>query len=106
MKPNLCVRATNPYDMQTISNVIVFDKVFQKPVITETEENEVFTEVVATPVETPDPSSWEQLSDLEKIIYVLRIAAIVAACLFVFFLILSFLPFGKAHKSEKNDRAE
>ena len=99
--PQICFRAVNPYDLDTASNVLVFDKVFQKPVQEESQEQEYED---ATGKLAPEAESPDKDSELYDTIYlILKLGVAIVGTLFVVFLI-AFLA--KAAKTKKESQGE
>ena len=99
--PQICFRAVNPYDLDTASNVLVFDKDFQKLVQEESHEQEYED---ATGKLAPEAESSDEDADFYDTIYlILKLGIAIVGTLFIVFLI-AFLA--KASKTKKESQGE
>lgn len=98
--PKLCFRATNPYDLQNTSNVLTFDKKFEKPKVTEAPPEETLVDATAKLTEIV---AEEENDPFDQIMLILQIAIVVMGSLFFFMLILFLLSRrrNKGHNSKE-----
>ena len=89
-KPEICFRVTNPYDLQRVSNVLTFEKAFQKP---EEKVEETFPEPSEPAAAESTVTRQNEL--LTQIISILQIAILAVAILFVLFFFLYLIRQGK-----------
>lgn len=94
-KPEICVRVTNPYDLQRVSEVVSFDKAFQIPEKLPPEEIKENAEVVSAPKNTIS----SHVERINQIMLILQIAIVATGFLFFTFLLLFLIR--KAKNSKK-----
>ncbi len=94
--PQICFKVTNPYDLSKTSNVLTFERAFQKPVATAKPSPQEFHDATADLL----PEKEAETDPFDKITEILLIAIPVVTILFVIALFL-YLFHARREKSRK-----
>ena len=100
-QPLLCVRATNPYDLHSSSNLLTFDQIFHKPVEVKATEEPTFVD--ATDKLISDPKEEADTTPVAKASTILMVVIPVVLGLFLIFF-LAYLIKEKRLKNKKENQ--
>ena len=99
-KPELCVRATNPYDLHTSSNVLEFEQVFHEPVEVKPTEEPVFVD--ATDKLISRSTDEAEKTPVAKATTILMVVIPVVLVLFLLFFLAYLIKEKRMKNKERN----